>query len=125
MYQILLVALGGAIGSVARYLTGILSSRLFGPNFPWGTLAVNILGSFAIGLLIELIARRLNASADMRLFLVTGLMGGFTTFSSFSLDFASLFERGDLGLAASYLIGSVVISLLAVFAGLAFGRALL
>jgi len=125
MYQILLVALGGAIGSVARYLTGILSSRLFGPNFPWGTLAVNIFGSFAIGLLIELIARRLNASADMRLFLVTGLMGGFTTFSSFSLDFASLFERGDLGLAASYLIGSVVISLLAVFAGLAFGRALL
>jgi CrcB protein len=125
MYQILLVALGGAIGSVARYLTGILSSRLFGPNFPWGTLAVNILGSFAIGLLIELIARRLNASADMRLFLVTGLMGGFTTFSSFSLDFASLFERGDLGLAGAYLIGSVVISLLAVFAGLAFGRALL
>jgi CrcB protein len=125
MLPILLVALGGALGSVARYLTGILATRLFGPSFPWGTLIVNIVGSFAIGVLVELIARRLNASMEMRLFLVTGVMGGFTTLSSFSLDFATLFERGDLGLAFVYVAATLVISIAAVFAGLALGRALL
>lgn len=125
MLPILLVALGGALGSVARYLTGVLTTRLFGPSFPWGTLIVNIAGSFAIGVLVELIARRLNASMEMRLFLVTGVMGGFTTLSSFSLDFATLFERGDLRLAFAYVAATLVISLAAVFAGLALGRALL
>jgi CrcB protein len=125
MLPILLVALGGALGSVARYLTGVLATRLFGPAFPWGTLIVNIVGSFAIGLLVELISRRFNASMEMRLFLVTGVMGGLTTLSSFSLDFATLFERGDLGLAFAYVAATLMISLGAVFAGLALGRALL
>lgn len=103
MINIILVAAGGAIGSVFRYLVGVWSVRLAGVNFPWGTLTVNVVGSFLIGLLVELVARRLNASMEMRLFLVTGVLGGFTTFSSFSLDAVSLFERGALGLSAVYL----------------------
>ncbi|MGC4390478.1 MULTISPECIES: fluoride efflux transporter CrcB [unclassified Agrobacterium] len=122
MINIALVATGGAIGSVFRYLVGVLSVRLAGPNFPWGTLAVNVAGSFLIGLLVELVARRLNASMEMRLFLVTGVLGGFTTFSSFSLDTVALFERGALGLSAVYVLASLVVSIAAVFAGLALGR---
>ncbi|MGV2050848.1 fluoride efflux transporter CrcB [Agrobacterium salinitolerans] len=124
MINIALVAAGGAIGSVFRYLVGVLCMRLAGPNFPWGTLAVNVAGSFLIGLLVELVARRLNASMEMRLFLVTGVLGGFTTFSSFSLDAVSLFERGTLGLSAVYVLASLVVSIAAVFAGLALGRSL-
>ncbi|CVI57984.1 MULTISPECIES: fluoride efflux transporter CrcB [Agrobacterium] len=124
MINIALVAAGGAIGSVFRYLVGVLCMRFAGPNFPWGTLAVNVAGSFLIGLLVELVARRLNASMEMRLFIVTGLLGGFTTFSSFSLDAVSLFERGTLGLSAVYVLASLVVSIAAVFAGLALGRSL-
>ena len=122
MINIVLVAAGGAIGSVFRYLVGVWSVRLAGVNFPWGTLTVNVVGSFLIGLLVELVARRLNASMEMRLFLVTGVLGGFTTFSSFSLDAVSLFERGALGLSAVYVIASLSVSIAAVFAGLALGR---
>ncbi|MBW9067405.1 fluoride efflux transporter CrcB [Agrobacterium pusense] len=122
MINIVLVAAGGAIGSVFRYLVGVWSVRLAGVNFPWGTLTVNVVGSFLIGLLVELVARRLNASMEMRLFLVTGVLGGFTTFSSFSLDAASLFERGALGLSAVYVLASLSVSIAAVFAGLALGR---
>lgn len=124
MVNIALVAAGGAIGSVFRYLVGVLSVRLAGLNFPWGTLAVNVVGSFLIGLLVELVARRLNASMEMRLFLVTGVLGGFTTFSSFSLDAVTLFERGALGLSAVYVLASLAVSIAAVFAGLALGRSL-
>ncbi|AMD59147.1 MULTISPECIES: fluoride efflux transporter CrcB [Hyphomicrobiales] len=122
MINIVLVAAGGAIGSVFRYLVGVWSVRLAGVNFPWGTLTVNVVGSFLIGLLVELVARRLNASMEMRLFLVTGVLGGFTTFSSFSLDAVSLFERGALGLSAVYVLASLSVSIAAVFAGLALGR---
>ncbi|MCZ7482501.1 fluoride efflux transporter CrcB [Rhizobium rhizogenes] len=124
MVNIALVAAGGAIGSVFRYLVGVWSVRLAGVNFPWGTLAVNVVGSFLIGLLVELVARRLNASMEMRLFFVTGVLGGFTTFSSFSLDAVTLFERGALGLSAVYILASLVVSIAAVFAGLALGRSL-
>ncbi|AUC09707.1 fluoride efflux transporter CrcB [Agrobacterium pusense] len=122
MINIVLVAAGGAIGSVFRYLVGVWSVRLAGVNFPWGTLTVNVVGSFLIGLLVELVARRLNASMEMRLFLVTGVLGGFTTFSSFSLDAVSLYERGALGLSAVYVLASLSVSIAAVFAGLALGR---
>ncbi|MDH1113138.1 fluoride efflux transporter CrcB [Rhizobium pusense] len=122
MINIVLVAAGGAIGSVFRYLVGVWSVRLAGVNFPWGTLTVNVVGSFLIGLLVELVARRLNAPMEMRLFLVTGVLGGFTTFSSFSLDAVSLFERGALGLSAVYVLASLSVSIAAVFAGLALGR---
>lgn len=122
MLNIALVATGGAIGSVFRYLVGVWSVRLAGANFPWGTLAVNVVGSFMIGLLVELVARRLNASMEMRLFLVTGVLGGFTTFSSFALDAASLLERGATGLSIVYVLASLIVSIAAVFAGLALGR---
>lgn len=123
MLNILLVAVGGAFGSVCRYLTGILMTRLLGPAFPWGTITVNIVGSFAIGLLTELIARRFNASMEMRLLLVVGILGGFTTFSSFSLDTVALVEKGAVTSAAVYVLASVIISLGATFAGFALGRA--
>ncbi|SMF69896.1 CrcB protein [Xaviernesmea oryzae] len=125
MINMLIVAVGGAAGSVLRYLVGVWTLRQFGPNFPWGTLTVNVVGSFAIGFLAELIARRLNASPEMRLLIVTGFLGGFTTFSAFSLDVVALFERGAGFTAATYIVASVAVSLGAVFAGLALGRAML
>jgi CrcB protein len=125
MMNVLLVALGGAVGSVCRYLVGVWTLRWFGSSFPWGTLAVNVIGCFAIGLLTEMIARRFDASAELRLLVVTGLIGGFTTFSAFSLDAISLYERGATAAAASYVLASVVVSFGAVVAGLALGRAML
>ena len=125
MLNVILVAVGGAIGSVARYLTGQFALRQFGPNFPWGTLAVNIVGSLAIGIFAELIARRFSAPQEWRLFIITGFLGGFTTFSAFSLDVAALADRGDLFLALAYIAASLLVSLFAVFAGLALMRALL
>ncbi len=122
MINIFLVALGGAVGSVCRYLVGLATLRQFGPDFPWGTLTVNIVGSFAIGVLIELIVRKLDASPEMRLLLVTGFLGGFTTFSAFSLDAIYLFERGELVTAGIYVGASIILSLIAVYAGLALVR---
>ena len=125
MLNIILVAVGGAIGSVARYLTGQYALRQFGPGFPWGTLAVNIVGSLAIGIFAELIARRFSAPQEWRLFIITGFLGGFTTFSAFSLDVTVMFDRGDVLLALTYVAASLLVSLFAVFAGLALMRALL
>lgn len=125
MLNILLVAIGGAVGSVTRYLTGLYSTRLLGTGFPWGTLTVNIVGSLAIGIFAELIARRFSAPLEWRLFIITGFLGGFTTFSAFSLDVATLIDNGNLWLAAVYVAASMLVSLFAVFAGLAMMRALL
>ncbi|NRP18723.1 putative fluoride ion transporter CrcB [Ensifer adhaerens] len=124
MSNLLLVGAGGAIGSMVRYLVGLWTLHRWGPGFPWGTLGVNITGSFLIGLLAELIMRKFGASAEMRLFLITGVLGGYTTFSAFSLDTITLFERGDAALAVTYIAASVVLSILAVFAGLALMRAM-
>ncbi len=121
---VLWVALGGAIGSAARYGVTVWSGRVLGAGFPWGTLAVNIIGCFTMGLLIELMAQKLNVSMETRAFLTTGILGGFTTFSAFSLDFALLVERKSYGLAGAYAAGSVILSLAAVFAGLYLVRAL-
>lgn len=121
---VLWVALGGALGSAARYGVNVWSGRLLGSEFPWHTLFVNLLGCFAMGLLVELMALRLNVSNEVRAFLTTGILGGFTTFSAFSLDFALLVERKSYGLAGAYAAGSVVLSLAAVFAGLFLVRAL-
>lgn len=125
MLNIVLVAIGGAIGSVARYLTGMYSARLLGTGFPWGTLAVNVVGSLAIGIFAELIGRRFSAPLEWRLFIITGFLGGFTTFSAFSLDVATLIDNGNLALALTYVALSMLVSLFAVFAGLAMMRALL
>ena len=120
---ILAVALGGAVGSVARYLVGIGSTKLFGLAFPWGTLIINIAGSFLIGAFAESFALRWDASQATRVFLTVGICGGFTTFSTFSLDAYVLIERGELWPAAAYITGSVALSIGALVAGLHFIRA--
>jgi len=124
MNGLLLVALGGAIGAAGRHLVGLATLRAFGPGFPWGTLSVNIIGSFLMGVLIEIMALKLNASSEFRLFLATGILGGFTTFSAFSLDVVVMIERQQMLLAATYAGASVGVSVLALFAGLAVVRAL-
>ena len=125
MIHLLLVMLGGAIGAGLRHLANIAALRAFGPGFPWGTMGINVAGSFAMGLFIELLARKFGASNELRLFIATGILGGFTTFSAFSLDFALLVERKTYALAGLYAAGSVILSLAAVFAGLSLVRALL
>ena len=124
MIQALLVAVGGATGSLLRYYVGQWALRLMGPAFPWGTLTVNVVGCFVIGLFTELIARKFNASVELRLLLVTGFLGGFTTFSAFSLDAISLFERGEAVAGGVYIAASVGLSMAAVISGLAVMRAL-
>lgn len=124
MIHILLVAAGGAFGSVLRYLVGLWALRGLGPSFPWGTLTVNVTGSFLIGFLAEVIARKFGASNELRIFLITGILGGYTTFSAFSLDAITLLERGEPVTAAIYVGSSVLLSAIAVFAGLALMRAI-
>jgi fluoride exporter len=118
MPHILLVALGGGLGAALRHLANMGALRLFGPNFPYGTMGINILGSFVMGVFIELLVRRAGSSNELRLFVATGILGGFTTFSAFSLDFAVLFERGAMGQALFYALASVILSILALFLGL-------
>lgn len=114
------VALGGALGASARYLAGVAALRFLGPGFPWATFGVNVLGSFFMGVLVVVLAHKGgNALAPL---LMTGLLGGFTTFSAFSLDAVTLFERGQAGLAAAYVLGSVVLALAGLAAGLAAAR---
>jgi CrcB protein len=122
MFHLILVAVGGAIGASLRHLVNLGSLRLVGPSYPWGTMAINIAGSFAMGVFIELLARRFDASNELRLFVATGILGGFTTFSAFSLDFAVLWERGAALPALGYAIASVVGSILALFLGLWLAR---
>jgi len=120
---ILAVAAGGALGSVARYLMGIGATRLLGLTFPWGTLIINILGSFLIGAFAELFALKWNLPQEARVFLTVGICGGFTTFSTFSLDAWVLMERGEWGLAGGYIVGSVVLSIGALIGALYLVRA--
>lgn len=122
MNAILLVASGGAIGSVARYLVGVGMARAFGVAFPYGTLAVNVIGGFLMGLFIELLARRFEGSPELRLFIAIGILGGFTTFSSFSLDVVVLWQRGELATALFYVLASVILSIGALFLGLWLAR---
>jgi CrcB protein len=119
---ILAVALGGALGSVGRYLSVILVTRLFGHGFPAGTVAVNIVGSLAMGLLVEALALKWQVGPEVKAFITVGLLGGFTTFSTFSLDIVTLFQRGTPGVAAFYLAGSVIVGVMALVAGMALGR---
>ena len=124
MKIILAIAVGGAVGAVSRYLMMFQVMRAMGVAFPYGTLAVNVVGSFIIGLIIEVLASRFEISPELRALLVTGFLGSFTTFSTFSLDMANLVERGDAMTAVGYAIVSVVGCILAVFAGLYLGRML-
>jgi len=122
MFNILLVAAGGAVGASLRHLVNLGSLRLVGPAFPWGTFAVNVGGSLVMGLVAGWLARRGGASSELRLFIATGILGGFTTFSAFSLDFAVLWERGAALQAFGYALASVAGSILALFLGLWLAR---
>lgn len=120
MYALFLVVAGGGIGAGLRHAVNIYALRWFGAEFPWGTLTVNVVGSFLIGAFAAWFAFRGDGytTQSLRLFLTTGILGGFTTFSAFSLDFVLLFERGETLLAVGYVLASVILSLAAVFAGL-------
>lgn len=115
----LIVFLGAGLGGAARHGVNILIPRLTGGTFPLHTLVINVLGSFLMGLIAEYFALKANLPPAWRLFLTTGVFGGFTTFSAFSLDAALLYERGQLTAAAVYVTASVVLSILGLFAGLA------
>lgn len=121
----LLVFLGGGVGAALRHGINMAMPRLVGTGFPWSTFIINISGSLAMGLVAGWFALRGDASQGWRLFLATGILGGYTTFSAFSLDTAVLYERGDVALAAAYVIGSVMLSIAGLFAGFWIIRSLL
>ncbi len=118
----LLVFLGGGLGSVVRYWMNVLCGRLFGTDFPYGIMLINITGSTVMGLIAGYLAFKGEASQPWRIFIMTGILGGYTTFSAFSLDAAVLYERGEIGLAALYVFASVVLAIGGLFAGLALVR---
>jgi fluoride exporter len=115
----IIVFLGAGLGGALRHGVNVAAARLLGYGFPLGTLIVNVAGSFLMGLLAGYFAFRPGFSQDTRLFLTTGILGGFTTFSAFSLDAALLIERHSYALAAGYVVGSVGVSIAALFLGLA------
>ncbi len=125
MKMILAIAAGGALGSVARHIMAARISAWLGSGFPWGIFTVNILGGLIMGALVELMALRFSMSGEWRAFLTVGILGGFTTFSSFSLDVVLLMERGDHMLAALYIIGSVALSVGALFGAMMLVRTVL
>jgi CrcB protein len=120
----LLVFLGGGRGSSLRHTINVVCARLFGTAFPYHTFIINITGSTVMGLIAGYLAFKGEASQPWRLFLMTGILGGYTTFSAFSLDAALLYERGETALALLYVLGSVVLSIGGLFAGLALVRQL-
>ena len=120
----LIVFLGGGLGAALRHGVNIAAARLLGTTFPYGTLAINVLGSLAMGLIAEYFALKVGLPQRWRLFLTTGVLGGFTTFSAFSLEAALLYERGQVAGAALYVVASVVLAIGALFAGLAIVRML-
>jgi fluoride exporter len=118
MRLVLYAAAGGAIGTVARHLANVGFGRWLGAGFPWSTLFVNVVGGFLMGAVIEALALRFDGSLELRTFIATGILGGFTTFSAFSMDAVLLMQRGETVAAALYIGGSVVLSILALLAGL-------
>ena len=122
MNMLLAVACGGALGAMGRHLISSQVMRWAGSAFPWGTLTVNVLGSFILGVLVEYLALCWPATQEMRGFLVVGLLGGFTTFSAFSMDVVLLLERGSLGPAFAYIAGNLLLSICGLFAGLVIFR---
>lgn len=123
MTKVLLVAVGGAAGSVARYLVGTAALRWIGPGWPWGTLTVNIVGGFLMGVVTGWLAFRAAGQQEtFRVLLATGVLGGFTTFSAFSLETALMIEKRAYGSAFTYTAVSVVFALTALFAGLFLAR---
>lgn len=126
MQAYLLVFLGAGLGGCLRHTVNLLAARALGTNFPWGTFLINISGSLVMGLLAGFFAFRAGEAwtQHARLFALTGILGGYTTFSAFSLDSALLFERGEYFSSALYVGGSVGLALIGVFSGLAIMRAI-
>ena len=118
MRLLLYATAGGAIGTAARHLVNVGFGRWLGAGFPWSTLFVNVVGGFLMGALIEALALRFDGSIELRTFLATGILGGFTTFSAFSMDAVLLMQRGETATAALYIGASVALSILALLAGL-------
>jgi len=120
----LLVFIGGGLGSVLRHTINVICPRFLGTNFPYHTFIINVTGSTIMGLIAGYLAFKGDAVQSWRLFLMTGILGGYTTFSAFSLDAGLLYERGAIGLAVLYVAGSVALSLIGLFAGLTIIRSL-
>jgi CrcB protein len=118
----LIVFLGGGVGAALRHGINIGATKALGTGFPYGTLIINITGSFIMGLVAAYFAFKGDASQHWRLFITTGILGGYTTFSAFSLDAALLYERGEVGAAAIYVLASVALSIAGLFAGFAIVR---
>jgi CrcB protein len=115
---LLAVAVGGGLGSLLRYfVAGAIQSAAW-PGYPWGIFIVNITGGLAMGIIVEMAALKISMTPEVRSFLTVGVLGGYTTFSTFSLDSVLLIQRGAYASAAAYIVGSVVLSILALFAGL-------
>ena len=125
MRLLLLATVGGAIGAGARHLVNVGFARLFGTDFPWSTLVINIVGSLLMGVVVTAVALRFDGSPELRTFLATGILGGFTTFSAFSLDAHILMSRGDTTAALLYVAASVLLSILGLYVGLLFTRQVL
>jgi CrcB protein len=122
MVDILFIALGGALGAAGRYGVSCFFTQLLGPDFPYGTIAVNVLGSFMLGLAIGIGAHHIMLSEQFKMFFVIGFLGAFTTFSTFSLNTVTLFERGDLLQASGYVAVSVIVSIAMLMIGIAITR---
>lgn len=124
MNGLLYVALGGAIGASGRHLLGMATLKTFGPDYPYGTMAANVIGGFLMGLLAGWLTLKLSGGENLRLFLGVGLLGGFTTFSAFSLDAVLMYEKRAYGALVSYVGGSVILSIGALMIGLILARKL-
>lgn len=122
MNGILYVALGGALGASARHILGLATFKTLGPGYPYGTMAANVLGGFLMGLLAGWLALKVSGGANLRLFLGVGLLGGFTTFSAFSLDAVLMYEKKAYGALLGYVGGSVILSIGALMIGLILAR---
>lgn len=122
MHHLFLVMLGGAVGAGARHLVGRAALGIWGPGFPVGTLLVNVVGGFAMGMLAAWLASRASGDEALRYLLGVGVLGGFTTFSAFSLETVLMLQRQEFGMAAFYIVASVALSVGAVFAGLHVSR---
>ena len=121
MLGVLFVAVGGAIGSAARYLVGGWFATRFGPSFPYGTFVINVTGSFIIGLFLAFAQERVSLSPYWRLFFAVGVVGGYTTFSTFEYESVRLLQDGEMLLGSVYLVGSVVMGAIGAVAGITLG----
>ncbi|MBP7253395.1 MAG: fluoride efflux transporter CrcB [Alphaproteobacteria bacterium] len=125
MQALLFIFLGGGTGAVCRYATSLLAGRWLGAGFPYGTLIINLIGAFLIGLIVELLALKFSANPQLKLLLVTGFLGGYTTFSAFSLETALMLQRGDYALGLIYVLVSVLGTVALVFTATALARQIL